>query len=251
MREDMSKVVVERPRWGHSLPSSKTRLRIRHYDPEKDYEDLPKRVSGSRSKYILAGDIKSFSDLLSPLRRFLRTNVGRPWDKVYSEMRENLDDRKVTGRHVFEHVEMEVETHALIGGDGEVCILGYNGDPHPIYGFYVDPRTRLLCWSDSRPPWKRRGKSKTHAQDVNRVLLGMNTCYAKLNGIWYFIEYEILEKSSNFELDEPPAPFRKIPEVSVWPVLILRKKQLSHKELKTAKLKNDYPMAVKAEVNQR
>ena len=101
MREDMSKVVVERPRWGHSLPSSKTRLRIRHYDPEKDYEDLPKRVSGSRSKYIHAGDIKSFTDLLSPLRRFLRTNVGRPWDKVYSEMRENLDDRKVTGRHVF------------------------------------------------------------------------------------------------------------------------------------------------------
>jgi len=35
------------------------------------------------------------------------------------------------------------------------------------------------------------------------------------------------------------------------PVLILRKKQLSHKELKTAKLKNDHPLAVKDEVNQR
>jgi hypothetical protein len=78
MREDMSKVVIERPRSGHSLPGYKTRLRVRHYDPEKDYDDLPKRVSGSRSKYIRAGEIKYFSDLLGPLRRFLRKNVGRP-----------------------------------------------------------------------------------------------------------------------------------------------------------------------------
>src|SRR5262247_4117913 len=89
MRDDMSKVVIERPRSGHSLPGYKTRLRIRHYDPEKDYEDLPKRVSGSRSKYVRAGETKYFSDFLSPLRRFLRTNVGRPWDKVYSEMRKS------------------------------------------------------------------------------------------------------------------------------------------------------------------
>src|SRR5215468_12384362 len=123
----MSKVVIERPRSGHSLPGYKTRLRIRRYDPEKDYEDMPWRVSGSRSKYVRAGETKYFPDFLSPLRRFLRKNVGRPWDKVYSEMRKHLDDRKVTGRHVFEHVDMEVETHALIGSDGEACRLGYNG----------------------------------------------------------------------------------------------------------------------------
>jgi len=251
MREDMSKVVVERPRWGHSLPSSKTRLRIRHYDPEKDYEDLPKRVSGSRSKYIHAGDIKSFTDLLSPLRRFLRTNVGRPWDKVYSEMRENLDDRKVTGRHVFEHVEMEVETHALIGGYGEVYILGYNGGLEPIYGLYVDPRTGLLCRSENRPPWKQRGKSKTHAQEVNHVRLSANTGYVKMSGIWYFIEYKIFEKPVDGDQAELTALLREIPGVSALPVLILRKKQLSHKELKTAKLKNDHPPAVKDEMNQR
>jgi hypothetical protein len=243
MREDMSKVVVERPRWGHSLPSSKTRLRIRHYDPEKDYEDLPKRVSGSRSKYIHAGDIKYFSDLLSPLRRFLRTNVGRPWDKVYSEMRENLDDRKVTGRHVFEHVETEVETHALIGGDGEVYILGYNGGLEPIYGFYVDPRTRLLCWSDSRPPWKQRSKSKTDAQEVNHVRLSANTGYVKMSGIWYFIEFKNYENEDDRDQANQPLRSILIPEISSASLLLLRKKQLSHKELKTAKLKNDHPLA--------
>jgi hypothetical protein len=251
MREDMSKVVIERPRWGHSLPSGKTRLRIRHYDLEKDYEDLPKRVSGSRSKYIRAGEIKYFSDLLGPLRRFLRKNVGRPWDQVYSEMKESLDDRKVTGRHVFEHVDMDVETHPLIGDDGELYKLEYGGRLQPIYGFYVDPRTGLLCWSDSRPPWKQRGRSKTDAQEVNHVRLSANTGYVKMSGIWYFIEYKIFEKPVDSDQDEEIAPFRKIPEVSDRPILILRKKQLGHKELKAAKLKNDHPLAVKDEVNQR
>src|SRR5262245_46473977 len=137
MREDMSKVVIERPREGHSLLSSKTRLRVKRYDPDKEYDDLPKRVSGSRSKYIRAEQTKHFSDLLGPLLRFLRKNVGRPWNLVYSEMKEFLDDRKVTGRHVFEHVDTEVETHALIGDDGEVYTWGYGGRLQPVYGLYV------------------------------------------------------------------------------------------------------------------
>src|SRR5262245_6915882 len=135
MREDMSKVVIERPREGHGLPSRKTRLRIRRYDPDKEYDDLPSRVSGSRSKYIRPREIKDFSDLLGPLRRFLRKNVGRPWNLVYSEMKEILDDRKVTGRHVFEHVEMEVETHAL-NGPGllmELAIKGYDAGSTPAH----------------------------------------------------------------------------------------------------------------------
>jgi hypothetical protein len=31
MRKDMSKVVIERPRYRHSNPSKKTKLRIKHY----------------------------------------------------------------------------------------------------------------------------------------------------------------------------------------------------------------------------
>ena len=258
MREDMSKVVIERPRAGHGLPSRKTRLRIRRYDPDKEYDDLPSRVSGSRSKYIRSREVKYFSDLIGPLRRFLRKNVGRPWDQVYSEMKIHLDDRKVTGRHIFEHVDGEVETRPLIGDDGELYKLEYGGRTQAIYELYVDPRTGLLCWSDSSPPWRQRRKLRKlerDAPEINRVLLSVNTCYAKLDGIWYFIEYEIFSKSIEMlfdsDLAERIAPFRKIPEVSHWPVLILRKKQLSHKELKTAKLKNDHPLAVKAEVNQR
>ena len=250
MREDMSKVVTERPRRGHRLPSSKTRLRVRRYDSDKEYDDLPKRVSGSRSKHIRAGEIKYFSDLLGPLLRFLRKNVGRPWDMVYSEIKESLDDRKVTDRHVFEHVDWEVETHALIDGDGELYKWGYSGR-RPVDGFYVDPRTGLLCWNDDNP-WRRaRGKSKTAAEEITHVRLSANTGYFKVNGIWYFIEYKIYKKLDDCDLANQAALLRAIPEVSDSPVLILRKKQLSQKELKAAKLKNDHPLAVMDEMNQR
>src|SRR5215468_1488058 len=212
MRKDMSKVVIERPRSGHSLPGYKTRLRIRHYDPEKDYEDLPKRVSGSRSKYVRAGETKYFSDFLSPLRRFLRTNVGRPWDKVYSEMKESLDDRKATGRHVFEHVDIEVETHPLIGDDGKLYKSRYSGRLQPVYEFYIDPRTGLLCWSDEKPWWRNRGKSKGDGQGVNYVRLSANTCYVKMNGIWYFIEYRIFQWMVDRDRANRPLPSQLIPE---------------------------------------
>jgi len=253
MREDMSKVVIERPRLGHGLPSRKTRLRIRRYDPDKEYDDLPSRVSGSRSKYIRSREIKYFSDLIGPLRRFLRKNVGRPWNLVYSEMKEILDDRTVTGRHVFEHVEWEVETHALIGDDGELYKLEYGRRYQPIYEFYVDPRTGLLCWSDNESSERRLRKLRKlerDAPEVNRVLLSINTCYAKLNGIWYFIEFKNYENEDDRDQANQPLRSILIPEISSASLLLLRKKQLSHKELKTAKLKNDHPLAVKDEVNQ-
>jgi hypothetical protein len=254
MREDMSKVVIERPRWGHGLPSRKTRLRIRRYDPDKEYDDLPSRVSGSRSKYIRSREIKDFSDLIGPLRRFLRKNVGRPWNLVYSEMKEILDDRTVTGRHVFEHVEWEVETHALIGDDGELYKLEYGRRYQPIYEFYVDPRTGLLCWSDNESSERRLRKLRKlerDAPEVNRVLLSINTCYAKLDGIWYFIEFKNYKNEDDRDQANQPLRSILIPEISSASLLLLRKKQLSHKELKTAKLKNDHPLAVMDEVNHR
>jgi hypothetical protein len=242
MREDMSKVVIERPRRGHSLLSSKTGLRTRHYDPDKEYDDLPKRVSGSRSKHIRAEEIKYFSDLLGPLRRFLRKNVGRPWDRVYSEMKKHLDDRKVTGRHVFEHVGDMVETHAFIDRDGEIYKWGHGGR-YLVDGFYVDPRTGLLCWSDNDPWWKARSKSKTAVKEITHVRLGANNGYVKLNGIWYLIEYKVYDKSFDRDMVNRTVLLRTNPEISYQLIFILRKKQLSQKELKAAKLKNDHPLA--------
>ena len=88
-------------------------------------------------------------------------------------------------------------------------------------------------------------------EGITHIRLSENASYVKLNGIWYFVEFKPYEKEDDHDQANQPLRSISIPEISSASLLLLRKKQLSYKELKTAKLKNDHPLAVKAEVNQR
>jgi len=75
MRDDMSKVVTERPRQGHGNKSNKTTgPRIRRYDPDREYDE-PTRLPVARFRQY-GYDAKEFSDLINPLKRYLRTCIG-------------------------------------------------------------------------------------------------------------------------------------------------------------------------------
>ena len=51
-----------------------------------------------------------------PPRRRLGSHVGKPWDKVYAEMRKRFDTRTTAGRHfVFEHMLPDVDRGDLSG----------------------------------------------------------------------------------------------------------------------------------------
>jgi hypothetical protein len=53
---------------------------------------------------------RDFDDKLSPARRWLRSQVGRPWDKVRADLLARVDTRTTAGRHiVFDHLLLEVE----------------------------------------------------------------------------------------------------------------------------------------------
>jgi hypothetical protein len=47
---------------------------------------------------------KWFGENLRPLERWLRSNVGRPWDAVYSEICEVLPADSVVKKHVRDHL---------------------------------------------------------------------------------------------------------------------------------------------------
>ena len=49
-------------------------------------------------------DTKELSDLINPLRRYLRSCIGRPWAEVHSELSRKLDRRSVAGSHIWDHV---------------------------------------------------------------------------------------------------------------------------------------------------
>lgn len=183
MRSDMKKVVVERPRWGSRQRNCKFGARLK-YVPEHDYDEQPKKPRGFES---YNGSGKQFTDVLGPLKGFLRKNIGRPWNKVYSELCSSLDKRKVTGKHVFDHLKDMVQTNCFIGSSGKVCYLGYTGLENEVDDLYVHPRTGLLCCP--RPESKReRNRRELLAQEVQLMLLDNDTGYRKHNGQWYRVK---------------------------------------------------------------
>jgi hypothetical protein len=144
MRADMAKVIVERPRrkgWAWNKPKGYQR-KLRRYG-----EDGPPSREGIKLRWH--GRTKNLNEHLGPLRRYLDKQVGRPWDKVFSEICARINRNSAVQDHVRDHVEDYVTTHVILI-DGVPC----NGEGGYHYGkplhqyryrpWYVCPRTGLL-----------------------------------------------------------------------------------------------------------
>jgi hypothetical protein len=101
MREDMYKVIVERPRRGGGWAFQKDGRKFRNS------EDAPQKV-GMKQGYQSR---KSLNENLSPLKRFLESSIGKPWNKVYSELSEGIDRRNTVQEHIYSHIEQFVALH--------------------------------------------------------------------------------------------------------------------------------------------
>lgn len=233
MRSDMKKVVVERPRWGSRGRNRKFGARLRYIEGH-DYEEQPKKALGFESYRSAKYAEKEFTDVLNPLERFLRSNLGRPWDKVYSELCSGLDKRKTTGLHIFQHLKHMVKTNCYFGIDGKLYTHGWRPE---IRGFYVHPRTGLLC--EIRRPSKRE-RNRELAEDadsVTHLYVDDNLGYQKHEGIWYRVKLARIVLG----FSEPAAYvqdlFLKRQVYLNWGVnwVAIEKKQCNREELKTVK----------------
>jgi hypothetical protein len=140
VRSDMHKVIVERARLGG---------RVRGKGRKGDLESLPSR-EGMRRPHVRAGVEKALNENLGPLERYLRKQVGRPWDSVYNDVSKRLRATSAVQQHVRHHLKDLVDLHVEIGPRGAV----YSA-PHRRFGagrfslrpgnLYVHPRTGLLC----------------------------------------------------------------------------------------------------------
>lgn len=114
MRPDMGKVVIERPRRGSSGKSLKTRnvVKIRH-DGEEYYHEGPLHIgSGSiRHAYNRKLREKNQTDVLGPIRGYLRSRVGKPWNDTWSEICAQLSGRSHPIEHVLGHIKSDVNVH--------------------------------------------------------------------------------------------------------------------------------------------
>lgn len=151
MRDDMAKVLCERPRAG-----ARWKRRSLYRGP---LEDAPKFESTSRRR----GGSKWLNEHLGPLRRWLLAQAGRPWDAVYSELRSQISVRSAVQMHIWQHAEEYVARHVEM----------IDGVPHHVpserwFGVvdgrvlnrrcpvYVCPRTGIL----RRTPITKRKRRK-------------------------------------------------------------------------------------------
>lgn len=65
------------------------------------YENAKQQES---MKFMHGGGTRSFNDNLEPLIRFLASNAGKNWNKVYGELCKQLKKNTVPGLHVFNHL---------------------------------------------------------------------------------------------------------------------------------------------------
>lgn len=110
MRPDMVKVIVERERTGHIRDYHLARHK-KKFNP-KDLEEAVTHEGMTRRHHYFWGDRKLLNENLSPLKGFLRSRVGKPWNKVYSELNEFVNPKNPVQMHIRQHLDGYVEMHA-------------------------------------------------------------------------------------------------------------------------------------------
>lgn len=233
---------------GHSDGRSCEYRAIRAADKNqliRDEDSLPER-QGMRKPYGWEG--REYENLnFEPLRRFLRSKVGQPWNKVYSELHEKIDVRTYGGHRVMEELRWMVDT-------GEHAHHWYR-----TRGLYVD-ENGILCKKDYSTRWRQEKDDPTKPKKVREHVWNRKTKrydyvvtkitfhkdggdYEQINGIWYGVEYAYRKAFKNevrriYDEETKEWDWRSVP-VPYQEQFIQNKHQLNKKELKKLGLSND------------
>jgi len=130
----------------------------------KDIENAPKK-SGMKTGKVFDNRLN-----FSPLRRFLRSKVGKNWNDIYSEMRERIP-ADIWDVHqpakFYVSIKVEINSNGSIvdtQGHGVSRIVISEDGKTTKYGrysyYYVNPETNLLCRLEPATSLGKLGKPK-------------------------------------------------------------------------------------------
>ncbi len=179
MRSDMFEVIIERPRggggWGRDWPRISWRQLELDDDGLRDGGPKRRRMGPRRrSKWL--------SENLAPLRRFLHSAVGRPWNEVHSEICAQIAPGSVVQKHVLDHLYQYVERHPVM----------VNGWPHRNVAYrrggcgYAPLSERhndfYVCMQTGRLLLPRRAKSDSIVHPLGPLFE-----LRSIKGVWYVV----------------------------------------------------------------
>jgi len=189
----LSEIVIERPRSG-TIRSSSRKIK----GVKKNLYAVTKEATedGLLRPYLLkTPKLKNLSDHLAPLRGFLRSKVGYPWNEVYSELCERLKTNTMAGQHVLSHVFDYVNLHVEIidgvpqGKPNGRFNFSLENSYYPKY--YVHPKTGILCVAHKTRPKPKLTKPK------DLLVIDSYHEYRLINDIWYRVTFADLPGASN------------------------------------------------------
>ena len=195
MREDMFKVIVERPRCKYSNIYKGDGRKFRNS------EDRPAKI-GMKDGY---GQRKYLNENLAPLKRFVEQQVNRPWDKVYGEIRTVIDARSTVKQHILLHLDNFVAIETRWEGskkDGRVLVryTSWSGRyvelAESLSAMYVHPLTGILLRNRLHASFKARGKDQRRAfeQEKSKIrrIISSHVQLHLVNQVWYEVTLDIL-----------------------------------------------------------
>jgi len=217
MREDMYKVIVERPRRGKEGYTIAARLR-------NDF-DGPMR-HGMRAGY----GYRDLNENLAPLRRYLHAQIGRPWNKVFSEICAGIDRRNTVQQHIHQHIrdllsiDVDVREGRLFDLAPRWGFLGRHSDISQE--LYVDPRTGLIRLNRNYRPWRHEvaeRRRRDHAEiAMRRRVVDERTVLLLLDDVWFRVEFDLLPKERLVESVVDGKPHRRTTAESRYDVVLRR-----------------------------
>lgn len=232
MRSDFNKQLTERQRIGHEMKFGDIRnAKGNGFDEEAigGKESIHTRRRHAR------GRRKSFNEHLNPLKSFLRTNEGRPWDKVYSDICSTFDKRKVINNHILEHLfdYVKLEVYIIDGKPHELNKFRYSSREYdeiearshhyPVY--YVDPRDGIL-----KAPKPGKTKRECEAERAREIKADQDKTYRRIDednhlffndGVWW----QYTAKQRPPKIEEKYQPYIPYGKQAAWNALTYEEKQ--------------------------
>ncbi|HKS64412.1 MAG TPA: hypothetical protein VJT13_22105 [Xanthobacteraceae bacterium] len=167
--------------------------------------DLMLSKLGMKRGAKVAGRSKSLNENLAPLRRYLESQVNRPWDKVWSDICENLSTASTVQQHVRDHIVDFVGMHSFIRG-GVVFVAPRHGGLQPLAEsgcrLYVDPRSGLLRKNKHYESWQKKRREMNAAADKHRA--------TRMRELGPNLQAHKLDDNCWWEIRLAPIPTRKV-----------------------------------------
>ncbi len=245
MRKDMSKVIVERPRVGRAragLRPGRSRALV-------DDDGEPIKAKGAREPEGREQKTKHFNEMLSPLKRYLASNAGRPWDKVYSEISAHLKPTSTVQQHVRDHLQDFVAMKTRIKA-GVVMVTPRFGGERALEQdwrlYYVHPRTGLLRKNEKHKRTNARNREVRQKREAElakrmRIVDAKTQLHLFEDGAWWEVKLAKIPPHADYIDVVHRAALSNLPVTVLYAregVYARDKRQLSKAEIKALKLRD-------------